>query len=149
MASTVIYSSLNASSRSSFPTPSSSSHTKNYSAYRPRRHARTLSSSSTLGTRLSTNRESRKIPTSKSYRRGSITCTASSPSVLPSALLFDCDGVLVDTEKDGHRTSFNDTFAEVQFTTCLYMCSLGVFIIGFDNVLRVAFYDFSEFVQVI
>ncbi|XP_057466284.1 CBBY-like protein [Actinidia eriantha] len=117
MASTVIYSSLNASSRSSFPTPSSSSHTKNYSAYSPRRHARTLSSSSTLGTRLSTNRESRKIPTSKSYRRGSITCSASSPSVLPSALLFDCDGVLVDTEKDGHRISFNDTFAEKELGT--------------------------------
>ncbi|CBI14891.3 hypothetical protein VitviT2T_026520 [Vitis vinifera] len=33
-------------------------------------------------------------------------------SALPSALLFDCDGVLVDTEKDGHRISFNDTFAE-------------------------------------
>nr|POF27674.1 haloacid dehalogenase-like hydrolase domain-containing protein [Quercus suber] len=31
---------------------------------------------------------------------------------LPSALLFDCDGVLVDTEKDGHRISFNDTFKE-------------------------------------
>ncbi|KAL5714772.1 hypothetical protein ACHQM5_016684 [Ranunculus cassubicifolius] len=37
-----------------------------------------------------------------------VTCSA----VLPSALLFDCDGVLVDTEKDGHRISFNDTFAE-------------------------------------
>ena len=26
------------------------------------------------------------------------------------ALLFDCDGVLVDTEKDGHRVSFNEAF---------------------------------------
>jgi hypothetical protein len=34
-------------------------------------------------------------------------------SALPAALLFDCDGVLVDTEKDGHRISFNETFAEV------------------------------------
>lgn len=34
---------------------------------------------------------------------------------LPAALLFDCDGVLVDTEKDGHRISFNETFAEVRF----------------------------------
>ncbi|KAG9153638.1 hypothetical protein Leryth_008552 [Lithospermum erythrorhizon] len=33
-------------------------------------------------------------------------------SVVPKALLFDCDGVLVDTEKDGHRVSFNDTFTE-------------------------------------
>ncbi|XP_062116065.1 CBBY-like protein [Humulus lupulus] len=41
-----------------------------------------------------------------------ITCLASSSSPLPSALLFDCDGVLVDTEKDGHRISFNDTFNE-------------------------------------
>lgn len=28
------------------------------------------------------------------------------------ALLFDCDGVLVDTEKDGHRVAFNMAFAE-------------------------------------
>ena len=28
------------------------------------------------------------------------------------ALIFDCDGVLVDTEKDGHRVAFNTTFAE-------------------------------------
>lgn len=41
-----------------------------------------------------------------------VTCSAS--STLPSALLFDCDGVLVDTEKDGHRISFNDTFAEME-----------------------------------
>lgn len=43
----------------------------------------------------------------------SATDAAASPSAsLPAALLFDCDGVLVDTEKDGHRISFNDTFAE-------------------------------------
>ncbi|GMH37855.1 hypothetical protein BSKO_05739 [Bryopsis sp. KO-2023] len=29
---------------------------------------------------------------------------------LPDALLFDCDGVLVDTEKDGHRVAFNEAF---------------------------------------
>ncbi|XP_057804180.1 CBBY-like protein isoform X2 [Salvia miltiorrhiza] len=46
-------------------------------------------------------------------RFGVVKCMASAaPSVLPKALLFDCDGVLVDTEKDGHRVSFNDTFAE-------------------------------------
>jgi HAD superfamily hydrolase (TIGR01509 family) len=28
------------------------------------------------------------------------------------ALIFDCDGVLVDTEKDGHRVAFNRAFAE-------------------------------------
>ena len=26
------------------------------------------------------------------------------------ALIFDCDGVLADTEKDGHLPSFNKTF---------------------------------------
>lgn len=28
------------------------------------------------------------------------------------ALIFDCDGVLVDTERDGHRAAFNLAFAE-------------------------------------
>jgi len=26
------------------------------------------------------------------------------------ALIFDCDGVLVDTERDGHRVAFNMAF---------------------------------------
>lgn len=55
-------------------------------------------------------------------RFGVVKCMASaSPSVLPKALLFDCDGVLVDTEKDGHRVSFNDTFDEV-LSTCVCVC---------------------------
>ncbi|CAN7273837.1 HAD-IA family hydrolase [Rhizobium sp. LjRoot30] len=29
------------------------------------------------------------------------------------ALIFDCDGVLVDTERDGHRVAFNRAFAEL------------------------------------
>jgi HAD superfamily hydrolase (TIGR01509 family) len=29
-----------------------------------------------------------------------------------SALVFDCDGVLADTERDGHRPAFNATFRE-------------------------------------
>ena len=29
------------------------------------------------------------------------------------ALLFDCDGVLADTERDGHLPAFNQTFAEL------------------------------------
>jgi hypothetical protein len=29
-----------------------------------------------------------------------------------AALIFDCDGVLVDTERDGHRVAFNRAFAE-------------------------------------
>jgi HAD superfamily hydrolase (TIGR01509 family) len=34
------------------------------------------------------------------------------------ALIFDCDGVLADTERDGHRIAFNDTFAEVGLPVC-------------------------------
>lgn len=30
----------------------------------------------------------------------------------PEALLFDCDGVLVDTEAEGHRVAFNEAFAK-------------------------------------
>lgn len=33
------------------------------------------------------------------------------------ALIFDCDGVLVDTERDGHRVAFNRTFSEFGFDT--------------------------------
>jgi len=29
-----------------------------------------------------------------------------------TALIFDCDGVLADTERDGHRPAFNQTFKE-------------------------------------
>jgi len=30
-----------------------------------------------------------------------------------SAIIFDCDGVLADTERYGHLPAFNQTFAEV------------------------------------
>ncbi len=33
-------------------------------------------------------------------------------SPLPKALLFDVDGTLADTERDGHRVAFNRAFAE-------------------------------------
>ncbi|MFC1716702.1 HAD-IA family hydrolase [Candidatus Poribacteria bacterium] len=40
------------------------------------------------------------------------------------ALIFDCDGVLVDTERDGHRVAFNKTFAnmghDVEWSVELY-----------------------------
>ncbi len=40
------------------------------------------------------------------------------------ALIFDCDGVLVDTERDGHRVAFNRAFAdfglEVEWDVELY-----------------------------
>jgi HAD superfamily hydrolase (TIGR01509 family) len=31
------------------------------------------------------------------------------------ALIFDCDGVLVDTERDGHRVAFNQAFEQAGF----------------------------------
>ena len=33
------------------------------------------------------------------------------------ALIFDCDGVLADTERDGHRIAFNQAFAEFGIDT--------------------------------
>jgi HAD superfamily hydrolase (TIGR01509 family) len=33
------------------------------------------------------------------------------------ALIFDCDGVLVDTERDGHRVAFNQAFEEYGLDT--------------------------------
>ena len=30
----------------------------------------------------------------------------------PKVVVFDCDGVLADTERDGHRVSFNKVFGE-------------------------------------
>ena len=32
--------------------------------------------------------------------------------VKPGVLIFDVDGTLADTERDGHRVAFNRTFAE-------------------------------------
>ncbi|XP_050224524.1 CBBY-like protein [Mercurialis annua] len=73
---------------------------------------RHLTSSTLFGTKLCPDKTARRRRTIGYKTRtgsGGFTCLA---SVLPSALLFDCDGVLVDTEKDGHRISFNDTFNE-------------------------------------
>ncbi|KAK3005723.1 hypothetical protein RJ639_016708 [Escallonia herrerae] len=70
-----------------------------------------------LGRQISANRSassksaSQLTESRKSSKTGAVRCSSAS-SVVPSALLFDCDGVLVDTEKDGHRISFNDTFTE-------------------------------------
>lgn len=33
------------------------------------------------------------------------------------ALIFDCDGVLVDTERDGHRAAFNEAFGRAGLDT--------------------------------
>jgi hypothetical protein len=45
--------------------------------------------------------------------RATVAAKAASSAPLPAALLFDCDGVLVDTERDGHRVSFNRAFQEM------------------------------------
>ncbi|XP_006351450.1 haloacid dehalogenase-like hydrolase domain-containing protein At3g48420 [Solanum tuberosum] len=74
----------------------------------PNTNSSLLSSSSAISSIDRTKSVTLRRKTSR--RNGVVTCSAS--SVLPKALLFDCDGVLVDTEKDGHRISFNDTFAE-------------------------------------
>ncbi|XP_052180386.1 CBBY-like protein [Diospyros lotus] len=115
--STVISPSLNASSSSSAAAAAASAspkaaicHAKIAALSSSRCHLRAFSSSLS-GTGITTKRASSTVSISSSRRR-SFKCSAAAPSVLPSALLFDCDGVLVDTEKDGHRISFNDTFAE-------------------------------------
>jgi HAD superfamily hydrolase (TIGR01509 family) len=43
--------------------------------------------------------------------RAARVCAAAGNRDLPEALLFDCDGVLVDTEAEGHRIAFNEAFA--------------------------------------
>lgn len=37
---------------------------------------------------------------------------------LPQALIFDCDGVLADTERDGHRPAFNSAFKIKNLGAC-------------------------------
>uniref|UniRef100_A0A2P2K1C0 2-deoxyglucose-6-phosphate phosphatase n=1 Tax=Rhizophora mucronata TaxID=61149 RepID=A0A2P2K1C0_RHIMU len=72
-------------------------------------------SSSLFGTKVFASRTAgRKAMSNRMMSSSGVTCLASPSSspILPSALLFDCDGVLVDTERDGHRISFNDTFNE-------------------------------------
>ncbi|KAJ4839992.1 hypothetical protein Tsubulata_030827 [Turnera subulata] len=110
MASTTI--SLSLPAFSSTTSSSSSSQTKASILNIKASHERKLGSS-LVGRRVCVDRTKRAATISKrSTSGGAITCLAASSSVLPSALLFDCDGVLVDTEKDGHRISFNDTFNE-------------------------------------
>lgn len=89
-----------------------------------------FSSCFVMGTQKISMKSSQRCNIFKSSVRNGVMCSAAeaASSVLPSALLFDCDGVLVDTEKDGHRISFNDTFAEVIiFLIPMYMfvCSFG------------------------
>jgi HAD superfamily hydrolase (TIGR01509 family) len=41
------------------------------------------------------------------------------------ALIFDCDGVLVDTERDGHRIAFNDAFRAAGLDTAWDVARYG------------------------
>lgn len=46
---------------------------------------------------------------SRSFSKSQLNASPSSESA-EWALLFDCDGVLADTERDGHRPAFNEAF---------------------------------------
>ena len=59
---------------------------------------------SSIGRRINS---SSKLPLSSSSQLQA----AAAPASL-EAILFDCDGVLADTERDGHRISFNIAFQE-------------------------------------
>ncbi|GMJ14011.1 hypothetical protein like AT3G48420 [Hibiscus trionum] len=104
MASTAISLSL-----PTIPSSSSSSSTVKPKAFiSDHRHLFVAKNSPSSSSSTTTTRRTKQISTSFKIK-----CSSSSSSnALPSALLFDCDGVLVDTEKDGHRVSFNDTFNE-------------------------------------
>ncbi|XVF54608.1 hypothetical protein PTKIN_Ptkin05aG0195400 [Pterospermum kingtungense] len=100
----------------SLPTFSSSSSSKVYTQTKASIFSHHLHTKNKLpsSTTLSYNKTAKRTSSATSFN---VKCSAASPSsssssTLPSALLFDCDGVLVDTEKDGHRVSFNDTFKE-------------------------------------
>ncbi|WIA23377.1 hypothetical protein OEZ85_000140 [Tetradesmus obliquus] len=68
---------------------------------------------STLGARARCPATQRAAAVSRHSQRSVVRSRASvTAKALPEALLFDCDGVLVDTERDGHRVSFNDAFKQ-------------------------------------
>ncbi|XP_021616336.1 CBBY-like protein isoform X2 [Manihot esculenta] len=106
MASMTISLSFSAVS-SSISSASFSSQTKT-----PIKSHQTNLSSTLFGAKVCAHRTLRSKSSTQISTSIGVTCLAPASSVLPSALLFDCDGVLVDTEKDGHRVSFNDTFNE-------------------------------------
>ena len=64
--------------------------------------ATSTSAFSSIGRRI--NSSSRLSPSSSSQLQAA-------PASL-EAILFDCDGVLADTERDGHRISFNIAFQD-------------------------------------
>jgi hypothetical protein len=59
---------------------------------------------------INLNPSSKNLP---SFRRAVAKCSSSlHVQARLEAVLFDCDGVLADTERDGHRVSFNRAFKE-------------------------------------
>ena len=54
-----------------------------------------------------------------SARRGRPRRSTPRPPERVPALIFDCDGVLADTERDGHRPAFNQAFAEAGLPVAL------------------------------
>ncbi|KAG0613698.1 hypothetical protein M758_6G122900 [Ceratodon purpureus] len=66
-----------------------------------------LNSNFFRGARISTSR-----PAAQNQGTAGVHHRINVTAALPDALLFDCDGVLVDTERDGHRVCFNKAFAE-------------------------------------
>ncbi|XP_021720215.1 CBBY-like protein [Chenopodium quinoa] len=105
MASSVIYSPSTAAP--------SSSHTKLFKICNiKQQNAKFISPSSFLGKNLAISNDLNTKKLRSMKKRSSLVNCSVSPPAPPAALLFDCDGVLVDTERDGHRVSFNDTFTE-------------------------------------
>jgi len=45
-----------------------------------------------------------------------VTAAGNNAKIVMKAIIFDCDGVLADTERDGHRVAFNKAFAAKGFT---------------------------------
>ncbi|KAI4336263.1 hypothetical protein L6164_014809 [Bauhinia variegata] len=93
-------------------------------SFKLNRHEEILSSP-LMGTKPISLKMSRALPARMPSISTRFSCSASSSSTLPSALLFDCDGVLVDTEKDGHRVSFNETFEERELGVTWYVDLYG------------------------
>ncbi|PQM40537.1 haloacid dehalogenase-like hydrolase domain-containing protein [Prunus yedoensis var. nudiflora] len=87
------------------------SHKKTTSIANLKSHGRKLQSS-LVGAKLAISKTTRPLSSRRLGTSSSEVTCSTSASPLPSALLFDCDGVLVDTEKDGHRVSYNETFKE-------------------------------------
>lgn len=125
-----------------FSSSSSINSQRRISIFSGKADGKTALSSSLFGTKICVNEATRTKP--MSMRSSRVTCSVSS-TVLPSALLFDCDGVLVDTEKDGHRISFNDTFNEVYTLLLLLLCFCVLYFL-LDYVLGIwgSFQTFSS-----